>query len=107
MARSEEEALQRSAVSLTLESSWRRSCLTFLQHPPPLMSACGAGDQEQVLVLLLSSAEGEEECRNVVAECLGRLALLAPEKVGPCMTSMASTPHPHPHFAKCTRRVWW
>eukprot|EP00967_Tisochrysis_lutea_P045632 scaffold55359_cov18-Tisochrysis_lutea.AAC.4 len=43
-------------------------------------SAC-ADDQAQVLSLLLGSAEGEEECRTVVAECLGRLSLLSPEKV--------------------------
>ena len=40
-----------------------------------------ADDQGQVLSLLLGTAEGEEECRNVVAECLGRLALLSPDKV--------------------------
>jgi hypothetical protein len=40
-----------------------------------------AGDQAQVLSLLLGSAEGEEECRTVVAECLGGMALLSPDKV--------------------------
>ena len=34
----------------------------------------------QVLQLLFSSCETEEECRNVVAECLGHLALLYPSK---------------------------
>jgi len=48
------------------------------------------GDQEQVLALLLGSAEGEEECRNVVAECLGRLAQLAPEKAR--VASLAAIP---------------
>lgn len=33
----------------------------------------------QVLQLLLASVEREEECRAVVAECLGHLALLAPD----------------------------
>lgn len=35
----------------------------------------------QVLALLLASCEGEEECRNVVAECMGHLALLNPTQV--------------------------
>eukprot|EP00798_Chlamydomonas_sp_ICE-L_P008748 gene8748-33609_t len=30
-----------------------------------------AGDKEQMLSMLLSNCDGEEECRNVVAECLG------------------------------------
>lgn len=38
---------------------------------------------EQVLALLLASCEGEEECRNVVAECMGHLALLNPTQVRP------------------------
>ncbi len=37
----------------------------------------------QVLALLLASCEGEEECRNVVAECMGHLALLNPTQVRP------------------------
>lgn len=37
----------------------------------------------QVLQLLFSSCETEEECRNVVAECLGHLALLYPSKTLP------------------------
>ena len=37
----------------------------------------------QVLSLLLASCEGEEECRNVVAECMGHLALLNPAQVWP------------------------
>ncbi|DBB08467.1 hypothetical protein WJX82_000009 [Trebouxia sp. C0006] len=36
--------------------------------------------QDEVLQLLFSSCETEEECRNVVAECLGHLALLYPSK---------------------------
>lgn len=40
-------------------------------------AAQGAGaldpqQQETLLALLLSSCEGEEECRNVAAECMGR-----------------------------------
>lgn len=34
-----------------------------------------------MLELLLASSRGEEECRNVVAECSGRLALLHPSEV--------------------------
>jgi len=37
----------------------------------------------QVLQLLFNSCETEEECRNVVAECLGHLALLYPSKTLP------------------------
>ena len=39
----------------------------------------------QVLQLLFSSCETEEECRNVVAECLGHLALLYPSKTLPLL----------------------
>ncbi|EFJ52089.1 hypothetical protein VOLCADRAFT_79240 [Volvox carteri f. nagariensis] len=38
-----------------------------------------------VLSLLFNAAESEEECRNVVAECAGRLALLHPAKVLPAL----------------------
>ena len=39
----------------------------------------------QVTQLLFSSCETEEECRNVVAECLGHLALLYPSKTLPLL----------------------
>ena len=44
----------------------------------------------QVLTLLLNNCESEEECRNVVAECLGHLALLAPEQVLPSLQQQTS-----------------
>jgi hypothetical protein len=60
-----------------------RSCLTGLTattrvrgcvpHIMPL-----ADQLAQVLQLLLSCSRSEEECRNVVAECFGRLALMSP-----------------------------
>jgi cullin-associated NEDD8-dissociated protein 1 len=50
------------------------------------------GDRNQVLALLLSSCDGEEECRNVVAECLGRLALLHPVTVLAALDEKASDP---------------
>lgn len=40
-----------------------------------------AAQVQQVLDLLVSCSRAEEECRNVVAECLGRLALLHPSEV--------------------------
>ncbi|KAG2500009.1 hypothetical protein HYH03_002291 [Edaphochlamys debaryana] len=40
---------------------------------------------DQVLALLLGAVEAEEECRNVVAECAGRLALLHAGKVLPAL----------------------
>lgn len=40
-------------------------------------------EQEHILKLLLGNCESEEECRNVVAECAGRLALLNPMLVLP------------------------
>ena len=46
----------------------------------------------QVLQLLLSSTEAEEECRGVVAECLGRLALLSPAAVLPPLLAAAAAP---------------
>ena len=36
---------------------------------------------QDVLALLLGTTDGEEECRNVLAECLGGLALLYPAPV--------------------------
>ncbi|KAG1681345.1 hypothetical protein FOA52_007393 [Chlamydomonas sp. UWO 241] len=53
------------------------------------------GDRDQVLALLLSSCDGEEECRNVVAECLGRLALLHPATVLAALDEKASATSPH------------
>ena len=47
-----------------------------------LYNPCINLPQVQVLGLLLSSVEGsQEESRNVVAECLGRLTLLVPDQV--------------------------
>lgn len=43
----------------------------------------------QVLQLLLAHCESEEECRNVVAECLGHLALLHAEQVLPPLQAQA------------------
>lgn len=40
-----------------------------------------AGQLQQVLDLLATCSSAEEECRNVVAECFGRLALLHPSEV--------------------------
>jgi hypothetical protein len=42
---------------------------------------CMTAQVQQVLDLLVSCSRAEEECRNVVAECLGRLALLHPAEV--------------------------
>ena len=46
----------------------------------------------QVLALLLGAAEAEEECRAVVAECCGRLALLHPGKVLPALLERTQAP---------------
>ncbi len=43
----------------------------------------------QVLQLLLQSTEGEDECRQVVAECLGHTALLHADKVLPMLLQQA------------------
>ena len=43
----------------------------------------------QVLQLLLQSTEGEDECRQVVAECLGHTALLHADKVLPLLLQQA------------------
>lgn len=40
-----------------------------------------AAQLQQVLELLVACSRSEEECRNVVAECFGRLALLHPAEV--------------------------
>ena len=44
----------------------------------------------QVLRLLLAHCESEEECRNVVAECLGHLALLHADQVLPPLQAQAA-----------------
>lgn len=46
----------------------------------------------QVLNLLLKSCDSEEECRNVVAECLGHLALLAPAQIVPVLQQNTGAP---------------
>ena len=44
----------------------------------------------QVLQLLFSSCETEEECRNVVAECLGHLVIaLSKQDVTPAAATMS------------------
>ncbi len=45
-----------------------------------------------MLDLLLGACEGEEECRGVVAECLGRLALLHGEAVLPALQQRLASP---------------
>ncbi|GFR41083.1 hypothetical protein Agub_g1723, partial [Astrephomene gubernaculifera] len=45
---------------------------------------------DQVLSLLFGAVESEEECRNVVAECAGRLALLHPGRVLPALLERTS-----------------
>ena len=44
----------------------------------------------QVLRLLLANCNVEEECRNVVAECMGHLALLYPLQVLPALQQRQS-----------------
>ena len=61
--------------------------------------------------LLFSSCETEEECRNVVAECLGHLALLYPSKTLPLLQQQSqvrgqdSSSDTNPP-AKRRRMVW-
>lgn len=40
-------------------------------------SALAAPEASRLLELLLGSCEGEEECRNVAAECMGRRAAVS------------------------------
>jgi len=47
--------------------------------------------QEHILQLLLKNCESEEECRNVVAECAGSLALLNPSFVIPQLQSLVES----------------
>lgn len=51
--------------------------------------------QDEVLQLLFSSCETEEECRNVVAECLGHLALLYPSKTLPLVQQQSQVHSEH------------
>ncbi|KAK9803499.1 hypothetical protein WJX73_009717 [Symbiochloris irregularis] len=66
--------------------------LVSLSAQPPGGTTLGVQDQQQVLALLLQASEtGEEECANVVAECLGHLALLAPANVLPILQENAAS----------------
>lgn len=56
----------------------------------------------QVLRLLLANCEVEEECRNVVAECMGHLALLFPAEVLPALLQRHSDPSPSARAAAVT-----
>ena len=55
-----------------------------------------------MLRLLLSNCEVEEECRNVVAECMGHLALLFPAEVLPALVQRHSDPSPSARAAAVT-----
>ncbi|BDA42511.1 Cullin-associated NEDD8-dissociated protein 1 [Coccomyxa sp. Obi] len=58
--------------------------------------------QQEVLRLLLANCEVEEECRNVVAECMGHLALLFPAEVLPALLQRHSDPSPSARGAAVT-----
>ncbi|EIE20950.1 TIP120-domain-containing protein [Coccomyxa subellipsoidea C-169] len=58
--------------------------------------------QQEVLRLLLANCEVEEECRNVVAECMGHLALLFPAEVLPALLQRHSDPSPSARAAAIT-----
>lgn len=48
----------------------------------------------QVLALLFSDTDAEEQCRILVAECLGHLALLCPEQITGAVLHNASAASP-------------
>ena len=58
----------------------------YQQAGQPGMGSC-LMPSAQALDLLLSCCEAEEECRLVVAACLGHLALVAPALVLPALQS--------------------
>ena len=62
----------------------------------------GPAERQQVLALLLASCEGEEECRNVAAECMGRQALLAPEETVAALRARLASPSAHVRAAVVT-----
>ncbi|KAG2450178.1 hypothetical protein HYH02_000280 [Chlamydomonas schloesseri] len=68
--------------------------ITTLAAPSGAAKAADLGPEtaDQVLALLLGAAEAEEECRAVVAECCGRLALLHPGKVLPALLERTRAP---------------
>ncbi len=55
-----------------------------------------------MLALLLAHCESEEECRNVVAECLGHLALLHPGAVLPPLQAQVGAAAPAARAAVVT-----
>ena len=60
----------------------------------------------QVLQLLLQSTEGEDECRQVVAECLGHTALLHADKVLPMLLQQAQVRATGAHFFILLTCIW-
>lgn len=50
-----------------------------------------AAQRDEILKLLMASVDREEECRAVVAECLGHLSLLSPEAILPTLKSALSS----------------
>lgn len=70
--------------------------ITSIAHGAAAAGSAGTmseGQQAEVLQLLLGAAgETEEECRSVVAECLGSLALLNGQLVLPALRSNLSSP---------------
>ncbi|KAK9835209.1 hypothetical protein WJX81_005880 [Elliptochloris bilobata] len=61
-----------------------------------------AQHQQEVLRLLLAHCGSEEECRNVVAECLGHLALLHTGQVLPPLQAQAGATSPSARAAVVT-----
>ncbi len=56
-----------------------------------------SGDQAAVLSLLLGMIDSaQEECKALIAECLGKLALLQPQQVKHC-TQIHTHTHIHTH----------
>lgn len=70
--------------------------ITTIAHGAEATRSAGAmseAQQQEVLRLLLGAAgESEEECRAVVAECLGSLALLNGQLVLPALRGQLASP---------------
>ncbi|GMH39342.1 hypothetical protein BSKO_07240 [Bryopsis sp. KO-2023] len=60
------------------------------------------GDHDSIVEILLMCSESEEECRNVVAECLGHMALIHPLTVFNVLSERITSESPNMRYTVIT-----